>query len=148
MPTAPASVLRIDPTSERDHPLSSGTPSAPPRPAWKPGFEWHYRWSDRRGSGTYIRTIVGVDTVDGLPCYVMRTGDREIYWSTADLAWVMERMGGKIESRALPEYRRFVWPLEPGKTWMARYQWSHPGEGKTEERARRHRVAGLEPVQV
>ena len=147
-PTAPVSAGRPDPMPERGHALSNGLPSPSALPAWKPGFEWHYRWSDQRGSGTYTRTIVAVDAVDGLPCYVMRTGNREIYWSTADLAWVMERMDGKIESRALPEYRRFVWPLEPGKTWMARYQWSHPGEGKTEERARRHRVAGFESVRV
>jgi hypothetical protein len=96
----------------------------------------------------YIRTIAGVELVDSIPCYVMRTGNREILWRATDLAWVMERVDGRIERRAVPEYRRFLWPLEPGKTWIARYQWEGLGAGKTEDRARRHRVAGLEPIQV
>jgi hypothetical protein len=117
-------------------------------PVWKPGFEWHYRWADPRGSGTYIRTITGEGMADGVPYYIMRTGTRGIYWSKSDLAWLMEQVDGKVEVQAVPSYRRFSWPLEPGKKWETRYQWAHPGEGKEEERVRRHRVVGLESVQV
>jgi hypothetical protein len=117
-------------------------------PVWKRGFEWHYRWSDPRGTGTYIRAVAAEDTLEGLPVYVVRTGSRRIYWSKAELAWLMEQVDGKVESQAVPPYQRFAWPMEPGKTWVARYQWAHPGEAKTEDRVRRHRVAALESVQV
>jgi hypothetical protein len=148
IPAAPASVSSMDSIPGHRNRSSAGMQPSWSLPVWKPGFQWHYQWSDSRGSGTYIRAITGEEIVDGLPRYVMRTGNRNIYWSKADLAWLMEQVNGEIESQAVPEYRKFVWPLEPGKTWLARYQWAHPGEGKTEERTRRHRVAGLESVQV
>ena len=134
-------------------PARAGWPLAatPPRdapPAWKPGFQWHYRWSDPRGSGTYIRAITDEEDLDGTPHYVMQTGNRRIYWSKSDLSWLMEQVNGEIEIQAAPSYRKFIWPLEPGQTWVARYHWVHPGDGKAEERIRRHRVVGAESVQV
>jgi hypothetical protein len=117
-------------------------------PAWRPGFEWHYRWSDPRGSGTYIRAISGEEVLEGVPAYVMRTGKRSIFWSKADLAWVMEQVNGEVESQAVPFYRKFAWPLDTGKTWEARYRWSRAGDGRNEERVRRHRVTGTESVHV
>jgi hypothetical protein len=142
------SAVRADSTSDRRERPSSRVSPPSALPIWKPGFQWHYRWSDQRGSGTYVRAIIGEEIVDGVPYYVMRTGNRNIYWATADLAWLMEQVNGEIESQAVPAYRKFVWPLEPGKTWVARYQWTHPGEEKSEERTRRHRVASVESVQV
>jgi hypothetical protein len=53
-----------------------------------------------------------------------------------------------VESQAVPPYRKFVWPLDTGKTWEARYHWSHTADGRTEERVRRHRVIGNESVHV
>jgi hypothetical protein len=145
-------------TRQRASTSSPSLPTPLPRPAtiqpsglapeWKPGFQWHYRWSDPRGSGTYIRAISGEEILDGVPHYVMQTGNRSIYWGKADLTWLMEQVNGEVESQAVPAYQKFAWPLVPGKTWVARYHWAHPGEPKTEERVRRHRVAGLESVQV
>jgi hypothetical protein len=147
-PIISAPILRASAVPEhRDRPPTRKT-SACALPVWKPGFQWQYRWSDQRGSGIYVRVVTGEEIVDGVPYYVMQTGNRNIYWATADLAWLMEQVNGEIESQALPAYRKFIWPLEPGKTWVARYQWTHPGEGKTEERFRRHRIVGPESVQV
>jgi len=126
-------------------------PIAPPAgdlPTWSPGYQWHYRWTDPRGSGTYIRSVTGEEWIDGVPFYLMRTGNRVIYWGKTDLAWVMERVNGEVESQAVPIYRKFAWPLRPGKTWESRYRWANLGHGTTEERVRRHRVAGIESVQV
>jgi len=147
-PAIPAPAASMDSLPRRGDRDSAGRQLPWSLPVWKPGFQWHYRWSDPRGSGTYIRAVTGEEIVDGVPGYVMRTGNRNIYWSKTDLAWLMEQVNGEVESQAVPAYRKFVWPLEPGKTWIARYYWAHPGEGKTEERTRRHRVAGLESVQV
>jgi hypothetical protein len=78
----------------------------------------------------------------------MQTGNRSIYWSKSDLSWLMEQVGGGVDIQAAPAYRKFIWPMEPGKTWVARYHWIHPGVGTTEERFRRHRIVGAEYVQV
>jgi hypothetical protein len=144
----PASAARVASAHDRADWPSPATPPHGAPPAWKPGFQWHYRWSDPRGSGTYIRAITGEESLDGVPHYVMRTGHRSIYWSTSDLSWLMEQVNGEVETQAVPAYRKFVWPMEPGKTWVARYHWAHPGEGKAEERFRRHRIVGAESVQV
>lgn len=117
-------------------------------PIWRPGFQWHYRWSDLRGSGTYIRAITDEENLDGTPHYVMRTGNRNIYWSKNDLSWLMEQVNGEVETQAAPAYRKFTWPMDPGKTWVTRYHWTHPIDGKTEERFRRHRIVGTESVDV
>ena len=117
-------------------------------PVWKPGFQWHYRWSDPRGSGTYIREITDEEDLDGTPHYVMQTGNRTIYWNKSDLSWLMEQVSGEVEIQAAPAYRKFIWPMEPGRTWVARYHWVHPGDGRSEERFRRHRITGAESVQV
>ena len=128
--------------------LAVPRPSPATPPLWKSGFQWHYRWSDSRGSGTYIRAVVGEENVDGVPSYVMRTGDRNIFWGKTDLAWLMESVRGEIESRAVPAYRKFLWPLAPGKTWESRYAWEDPRALNTIDRVRRHRVAALERVEV
>jgi hypothetical protein len=144
----PASAVRTASAHERVH---WSAPVMRPHngpPAWKPGFQWHYRWSDPRGSGTYIRAITDEENMDGTPHYVMQTGNRRIYWSKSDLSWLMEQVNGEVEIQAAPSYRKFVWPMETGKTWVARYHWVHPGDGKAEERIRRHRIVGAESVQV
>jgi hypothetical protein len=91
---------------------------------------------------------VGEEWIDGVPYYVMRSGNRCIYWGKNDLTWVMEQVNGVIESQAVPAYQKFAWPLQPGKKWESRYHWTHPAAKKTEERARRHRVTGIETVEV
>ena len=144
----PASAVRTAFAHER-----AGWPPAAIRPhdgppAWKLGFQWHYRWSDPRGAGTYIRAITDEESLDGMPHYVMQTGNRAIYWSKSDLSWLMEQVNGDVEIQAAPSYRKFVWPMEPGKTWVAKYHWVHPSEGKAEERFRRHRIVAAESVQV
>ncbi len=35
-------------------------------PTWLVGYEWKYRWSSPRGSGTYFRTFVRKEVVDAL----------------------------------------------------------------------------------
>jgi hypothetical protein len=140
--------MRLASTPDHLDPRPSIAQSPGAAPAWKAGYEWHYRWTDPHGSGTYIRSVMGEEWIDGVPYYLMRTGNRLIYWGKADLAWVMEQVNGEIESQAVPAYRKFAWPLQPGKTWESRYQWAHPAEQKAEERVRRHRVTGLEAVQV
>lgn len=147
-PTLAAPLMRLVSTAEHVEPVHAVAHPTGTAPTWKPGYQWHYRWTDPRGSGTYIRSVTGEEWIDGVPYYLMRTGNRVIYWGKTDLAWVMEQVNGEVESQAVPVYRKFAWPLEPGRTWESRYQWTNPKRRATEERVRRHRVTGFESVLV
>jgi hypothetical protein len=135
--------------------LPAGTPASRPpvptaalAPTWARGDEWTYRWTSPRGAGTFTRVIQDGDTLDGRPCYAMRSGTRVIYYTQADLGWVMEKVAGAVEVRATPPEQRFVWPLVVGKVWevFAHVEW--PLARSTEERHRRVRVEGWESVTV
>jgi hypothetical protein len=78
----------------------------------------------------------------------MRSGTRVIYYTQADLGWVMEKVGGAVEVRATPPEQRFVWPLVVGATWEMSTHVEWPLARSTEERHWRVRVAGWETVLV
>jgi len=117
-------------------------------PTWNRGDEWRFRWSSPRGSGTFVWTIAGEDMVGGVAYYIMQSGSRQIYYSKAELAWLMDRVEGAVETRASPAVRGFAWPLEYGNEWEEKYFWESPGERRTEDRLRRFKVEALEPVTV
>lgn len=117
-------------------------------PVWERGYEWKFRWSSSRGSGTFVWSIVGEETVGGVIYYIMRTGNREIYYSKDELAWLMDRVEGTVEARASPAYRKFAWPLEVGREWEASYRWENPADRSTEDRVRSHKVESLELITV
>jgi predicted aspartyl protease len=117
-------------------------------PIWQKGYEWEFRWSSPSGSGTFVRTMVGEEQIAGVPHYVLRSGTRDLLYSKAELAWLMDRVEGKVATRAAPPFRAFAWPLAPGKAWEARYRWENRRQRQTEERVRRLRVEGVERVTV
>jgi len=142
----PASKPEVPPPQPRE-PVRAGI--APVLvPTWERGYEWRFRWASPSGSGTFVRTIVGEEILGGLPHYVMQAGTRDILYTKADLAWLLDRVKGAVETRATPAYRGFAWPLEPGKEWEARYRWEHPGDRQTEDRVRRHKVQAQETIAV
>ena len=128
--------------------------SAPPAPTsalaplWERGYGWKYRWTSPRGSGTFVRTVVREETVSGVPHYVVQTGSRDIYYTKADLAWLMERVDGAVETRGTPPDRRFDWPLAVGKEWDATYTLENLIERTTETRPWRYRVDAVDAVTV
>lgn len=117
-------------------------------PLWERGYGWKYRWTSPRGSGTFVRTVVREETVSGVPHYVVQTGSRDIYYTKADLAWLMERVDGAVETRGTPPDRRFDWPLAVGKEWDATYTLENLIERTTETRAWRYRVDAVDAVTV
>jgi len=58
---------------------------------------------------------VGGEIISGVPPYVMRSGTRDRLYTKAELAWLMDRVNGAVETQGTPDYWEFAWPLEPGK---------------------------------
>ena len=86
-------------------------------PAWKIGDQWSFRWESREGQGEYTWTVARTETLDGAAHYVVKTGEREIYFRARDLATSLERRAGVAEIRHTPPRMSFSWPLTPGTMW-------------------------------
>ncbi len=123
-------------------------PTSAPLPSWERGYEWKFRWTSPNGAGTFVWSVVREEVIAGVPHYVVRTGTREIYYTKAEFAWLMERVEGAVETRASSAECRFEWPLVVGKEWEQRYTWENLAERRTQERHRRYRVEAVESVTV
>lgn len=86
-------------------------------PAWNVGDEWSFRWESREGQGEYTWTVARTETLDGAAHYVVKTGEREIYFRARDLATSLERRAGVAEIRHTPPRMSLSWPLTPGTMW-------------------------------
>jgi hypothetical protein len=117
-------------------------------PIWKRGHEWTYLWESPRGSGTFVWSVDRVETVDGLECYVIKSGSREIFWRTNDLTSVLQKNEGAIEIRYVPPRQTFAWPLSPGKTWEQQFTVERPQNRETQTRVQTWSVEGTESVVV
>ncbi len=76
---------------------------------------------------------------------MLKSGEREIYYSCSDLAWLMDKLGNDVESRAAPAEKRLDWPLVVGKEWQSKAQIEYPLQRSTEER---RRIASIEARQL
>jgi hypothetical protein len=128
--------------------ISPSPPASTLAPVWERGYEWTYQWTSPQGSGTFVRTVEREETVAGVQHYVVRSGSRDIYYTKADLSWLMELVDGAVEARGTPPDRRFDWPLAVGKEWEATYTLENLREGTTETRSWRYRVDAVDMVTV
>src|SRR5262249_10595860 len=71
-------------------------------PVWKPGDEWAYSWRSTQGSGTFVWSVLREEVVDGIPLYVVKSGQRELLYRRSDLALYLERSGGTTQTRFVP----------------------------------------------
>ena len=127
------------------------SPMLPPAeaPEWRRGHEWAFRWKSEKGTGTFIRSVDRVETIDGTEFYVTRRGAYESYWRRADLAFLMEkRRGGGIETRNTPPQTWYAWPLTVGKTWEQTYRRENQLETGVSEPTMRCAVDRQERVSV
>ena len=58
-----------------------------------------------------------IELVDGIDHYVVKSGDREIYWRVKDLAYAMDKVKGEIVTRYVPQAPWREWPLSSGQAW-------------------------------
>jgi len=124
---------------------------APPAslvPTWERGYEWGFRWSSPSGSSNLVWTVVREEVTSDGAYYVVREGNREVYYTKNDLAWFMERVDGAVDFRATPPEQRFAWPLVMGKRWETKVRVERPLRRTSEERQRVFVVEAWEAVTV
>jgi hypothetical protein len=102
-------------------------------PVWQVGDEWTYRWESERGKGTFTWVVVREEVVNGEAEYVTVSGARETYRRRSDLAFRLTTLDGKVEERATPPTRNYMWPLTVGKSWEYSYTRERPLERVTDE---------------
>ena len=107
--------------------------------AWKPGYQWSFRWESPRGQGTFVWVVAADTEVEGLPSYVVRAGRREMAYAKGNgqLGWHMEKVDGILVERASPPNFFFTWPLEVGKSWQYTYNWEGIRDRQTAQHTRR-----------
>jgi hypothetical protein len=116
-------------------------------PVWQVGDQWAFRWESAEGQGDYLWTVDRLERIAGVEHYVIRTGPREIFLRTSDLATSLERAAERVERRNTPARLAFSWPLAPGATWRQRYTEEADGRA-TSERRIAWTVEGEEEVRV
>ncbi len=107
-------------------PPAPGTPlqqpitvSAPPE--WRPGDQWVYTWtSGPTGgptSGTKTVEVLEIREINTVPFYLVRIGAAEQFY-TMTLQWAGSMRDRKVQARMIPPQPWFMWPLEPGRSWV------------------------------
>lgn len=129
--TAPAQVMPAPTQIAKEQPPVASTPPVPP--VWKVGDEWAYRWESPTGKGTFVWSVDRVEIWEGAEHYVVKSGTREIFYRTSDLAQSMERVEGVVERRHVPSRLTYAWPLTAGKTWEQSYTEERPRDRTTRE---------------
>jgi hypothetical protein len=102
-------------------------------PVLKPGSEWAYRWESPQGKGTFVWVLDREEVRDGAAFYVVRSGNREIYWRKSDLAYFMDVVNGEVEVRHAPPEEVLKWPLEVGRHWTQTFTREQPKDRQTSE---------------
>ena len=116
-------------------------------PVWHVGDQWAFRWESAEGQGDYVWTVDRLEVVDGVEQYVIRTGPREIFLRTSDLATSLETAAGRVERRNSPPRLAFSWPLAAGAMWRQRY--TEEGDGRAaSDRRIVWKVEGEEQIRV
>jgi hypothetical protein len=113
-------------------PVVSGAPAATPLPL-KPGSEWAYRWETTGGKGTFVFVLDREESRDGSTWYVVKSGTRELFWRTKDLALSVDAVNGEVETKRSPPMEMFRFPLAVGTQWEQTYTLERPKERQTEE---------------
>lgn len=128
-------------------PTSSNAAPAP-LPVWKPKDEWQYAYKGPTGSGTYVWAVDRIETLSGVQHYVIRTGSREIFLRTTDIATSLERVEGVVVRQMTPPRTDFSWPLAVGKSWELSYKNDEPANRQTFDRVGVWTVEAEETVTV
>jgi hypothetical protein len=90
-------------------------------PVWNVGDEWEFRYEQPSGAGTFVRSLVRTETIDGVKHMVMRQGSREAFFRADDGALTHETVAGSVVSRFRPANILVSYPLFVGKRWERIY---------------------------
>lgn len=112
--------------------MPPATPGPVMPPVWKRGEEWAFRWESPRGNGTFVWSVDREEVIDGVEFFVVKAGQRELFYRKGDLAFYLEKFEGVVETRHVPP-SALAWPLAPGKTWELKYVRERPRERQTKD---------------
>lgn len=117
-------------------------------PVWQVGDEWQYAYKSPSDSGTFVWNVTRIESLDGVPHYVIKTGAREIFYRVSDLASSLERVDGVLVRRDTPSRLSYAWPLTVGKSWEQSYRRERPADRTTTDRNSLYTVDVEETVTV
>jgi hypothetical protein len=134
--------------------VSSLTPPNKPdetimqKPDWKMGDQWIYAVKYPGDKPSTTKTIIREDTFEGKVAYVMKSEDRELFYSKQTLERLAIMKDRKVSSKKYNPSHDFSWPLTVGKRWENAYAWE---DLLTHDRRHRNlsmRVLEIEKVKV
>jgi hypothetical protein len=117
-------------------------------PVWKVGEEWQYAYQGPIDSGSFVWVVNRIETIDGEPHYVLKTGTREIFQRVSDLATTMERVDDVVVNRYTPPRLSFAWPLTVGKVWDQDFRQDLPVDRQINDRRGTWTVTAEETVTI
>jgi hypothetical protein len=118
-------------------------------PHWKVGDEWAFRFDGPSGLGTFVWEVDRIETLGGVPHYVIKTGSRRIYYRVDDLGLTREEVEGKIVREITPStWRWATFPLTVGASWTAKYHEDRPVDRQSDEIERTCKAEAEEAIAV
>jgi hypothetical protein len=117
-------------------------------PVWMKGDEWRFSFEEPTRRGTFTWRVDREETLEGVVCYVIKSGTREIFYRKSDLASHQETVNGVVVARNTPPRLNFVWPLTVGTTWEQTYRFERPVDGQDYDRVSVGTVDGEEEITV
>jgi len=139
---------------------SSATPKAPvtkltegpeaQKPIWKVGYKWEYEWKNPETgkSGTITRRIIREETFNGIPCFVLKTGKSQTFYTKDVLGYLGRKRKGKVVTKYTAPFQPFAWPLKVGRQWNNVYTREKPQDETSSDGDVRVVVVTLEEVTV
>ena len=153
IPTGPGQVpstqvaKKVEPEPRVAKPVTGPSVQAQ-KPEWKVGYWWEYSREQPGRSGTRTYEMVREDTFEGVPCYVIKRGRTEYFYTKDVLGDIARKRRGKLDSKRTPPYQLLSWPLEVGKEWRNTYLREKPQERSSRNFDYRLVVAKVEQVNV
>jgi hypothetical protein len=127
----------------------ASAPSGPAMvPVWQVGDEWQYAYKSPSVSWTYVASVNRVESVDGVPHYVVNSGNQEVFYRVSDLAFSLVREDGVVVSRDKPPWLLYAWPLAVGKSWEQNFVEERPVDRQTMNRDTLDTVDAEETITV
>jgi len=135
------------PSGRADRPPPSLEPAV--TPVWKPGDEWSFQYESATSKGAFVDVVTREETVDGIECYVVKSGTSEFYYRKTDIAYYIQKdSSGKIIRRYVPPHSFMAWPMAVGKQWQESLTHERPQTRETEEVRLVMRIEATETVTV
>jgi len=117
-------------------------------PTWKVGDEWAYRNESPDSVSTFVWSVDGIEQVDGVEHYVVKSGTRKIYYRAADGALTLQKVSGAVTNRYTPGWLFIAWPVRSGKKWEDRFTEERFEARTTEDVIRACEVGAVETLTV